>query len=50
MNDVGSGHFPFQKSKRFYIRRTKTKVDVVVKGNVHYRVEEGIFKGRYYKK
>lgn len=45
LKDVGSWHFPFQKSKRFYIRRTKSKVDVVVKGNLFYRVDDGIFRG-----
>lgn len=43
--DVGSWHFPFQKCKRFFIKRTKSRVGVVVKGDIHYKISDGVYKG-----
>lgn len=44
MKDVGTWHFQFKKCKRFYIARSKNDGNVIIKGDVNYRISDGVYK------
>lgn len=41
---VGKWHFKFNSCKRFILKRSKTAGNVLIKGNVHYKHDDGISK------
>lgn len=41
---VGRWHFKFKSCKRFILKRSKTAGNILIKGNIHYKHDDGIFK------
>lgn len=44
MKPVGRWHFQFKNAKRYILRHSKKEGTVLIKGNMHYRHEDGVFK------
>lgn len=44
IKDVGTWHFQFKQCKRYFIKRSKSNDNVLLKGDINYRVSEGVFK------
>lgn len=44
MKDVGTWHFQFKKCKRFYIVRSKQPGNILIKGDINYRISDGVYK------
>ncbi|CAH2089032.1 unnamed protein product [Euphydryas editha] len=44
MKPVGRWHFQFKNAKRYILKRSKKEGNVLIKGNIHYKHDDGVFK------